>query len=489
MKPILSLLFALVLSFTAAAQTEQPIKRWWDFKYSKSYNTRNIRAFDQNVNADAGGGNFVWIPVSSNASISDIPGIQIKPLGTTRGYWRRADVSTIRVEWFGPVNLPSQGTWASYGYSQSSLDSIYSYFGAGFIQTSDKPDATAIRCAFRLMETMGYSCLEFSPAIYYMNRTAVLPRILSGSLVSDKYQYVIKGNGAQITGLSGFSGNFFDRYPANHTEAATWIGGMFKIDNFLFYGNAAKGSGQTGIRLCATYNSEISNCIFKNIDAGFDLQWSMQAILIRNEGNGCLTADGYIRWGTYSGATNSGDQSNCVRVIGHRTFGGNGRYGLYIEAASNVTIQDWIGEGAGADWGIYYNSNGSTVVKEFSMENLYGEANFDSAAVFIRSGDGIYNINRIFFRGTVNLVWLQAIGSYPQVNLTDIAYWEDAMRLVSINVSGQTNNCWQITNMNKAGINTVADLINPANNVWNTSPAGSGIPGSNRCRVTPKIVN
>lgn len=489
-KRTLFTLFALLLAcLQVSAQTEQPIRKWWDFKYSTSYNSRWLRAFDENINPDAGGGYFLWIKTASNAAIRDIPGFQIKPVGTTKGYWRRADVSIMKVEWFGPNNLPSQATFGTYGYTQARLDSMYGYFGANWVLTTHKPDAAAIRTAFRLMETIGYNAVEFSPMIYYMDQVGGLPRILSGSLVSDKYQYTIIGNGAQITGLSGFAGSFFDRYPENHTVAATWIGAMFKITDFTFVGNAASGSGQTGIRLCATYNSEISNCIFKQIDVGFDLQWSMQAILIRNEGNQCRTADGYIRFGTYTGATNSGDQSNVVRVIGHRTFGGGGRYGIYISAASNVTIQDWTGEGGGADWGIYFDTNGSTVVKEFAIDNLYGEGNFDSAAVFIRGGEGIFDIRRVYFRGTVNLIWLQATGSYPQVNLTDVAYWESTMRLVSINLSGQTNNCWDITNLNKAGINTVADLINPANNVWNTTPAGSGIPGSNRCRVTPKIVN
>lgn len=479
----------MMISSIAAAQTEQPIKRWWDFKYTTSYNSRWIRCFDQRINPFTGGGFFQWIPVTSNASIPDIPGIQIKPRGTTRGYWRRADVTTVQVDWFGPINTSSQLTWGGYGYSQASLDSIYSYFGAGFVKTTDNPDATAISCAFRLMETMGYQAVDFSPKIYYVNKVCGLPRILSGSIASDKYNYYIDGKGAQITGVAGYTGNFFDRYPENQTVAGTWIGAMFTFKNFLFRGTAGAGSGQTGLRLAATYNSEINQCIFKAIDVGFDLQWSMQAIIVRTEGNQCLTTDGYIRFGQYTGGNNTQDQSNCVRVIGHRTFGAGGRYGIYIEGASNVTIQDWIGEGGGADWGIYFNSAGSTVVKEFSIENLYGEGNFDSAAVFIRSGDGIYDVKRVYFRGTQNLIWLQAIISYPQVNLTDVAFWEPTMRLVSVNLSGQTNNCWQVTNLNKPGINTVADLINPANNMWNTSIPGSGIPIAARCRVTPKIVN
>lgn len=493
MKRQLYLFFAMLFVITTTTAQQQTLRGWWALKYSTSYNSQHVRAFDENINPNTGGGYFYWIKVANNASIKDIPGIQIRPSGTTKGYWRREVSGPICVDWFGPANSSSQLTLNNY-YAQSRLDSMTADIRTFDVTISNyNSDDLAIQIAFWTMEMTGYRSCMFNPNKYYIKSSHYLPRSGTSPQVADKQLFGIEGRSSEVILLTAGI-TFMDRYPANQTDAETLIHGNFRIENFVITKSGAIADTR-GLRLTCTYNSQLSNIVCKTLSIGIEARWSMDATITGCESNSCTTAGIIIDKGDWDGATYSNSQSNCVEINGYRDFGANGTYAIYIADASNVTVNRPILEGNGGMWGLFVDTRASPLVKEFECNNLYGETEYDSAAIFLRAADGVYTFNRTFFRSggatPYNFIYVSAAAnSYPQINLYNVPYWDTGARLVQRNyASGTTNWCWDVQNVNKAGLNTAADFINPANNIFSTTLTGTVIPASNRVRVIPKIVN
>lgn len=478
------LTFFLILALSAGTKAQTALKSWWSLKYCTAYSNQNVRAFDSLVGTN-GAGYFVWYKIANNAGILDIPGIQIKPKGTTKGYWKRAYDGPIHVDWMGGSNLSTQKTWAELGYRQSKLDSMYQGFVPFYIDSTFRPDETALIVAYSAMEN-GYNAIDLSPRNYYIWKEISSPRTLSGGF-ADKYQFVINGNGAIIR-LKTNDACFLSRVPGSQSIANdSWVGAAFIISDLIIDGG---GFTTTGIRIGASSNSMISNVVFKNCYIGLDARFCLQMQTFQTEGNNCAYIDMLFSYGNWTDASRSNSQSNRVRVNGHRTFGGGGYAGIYMAQGSNCSVVDMVIEGGGANWGVLLDcrdGGGSSIVKEFLVDNIYGEGDYDSAAVGIMNGDGIYTVQRVYVRGTQNIVWAEdPAGAYPQLNLYEVAWFDNTMNLVQIG-SGW---CWDVRNFNYPGSSTyTATDFATGNAIFNTVPGSSQTPLVARVRIAPKIIN
>jgi hypothetical protein len=481
-KIITTLLLSLALCFSAQSQTA--LKSWWSLKYCTSYSNQNVRAFDSLIGTN-GAGYFVWYKIANNAGIADIPGIQIKPRGTTKGYWKRSYDGPIHLDWMGGSNSSTQLTWTQLGYRQSKLDSMYQGFSPFYIDSTFRPDETALILAYSAMETSGYNFMEMSPRNYYIWKDISSSRTLGGSGLADKYQFGIAGKCA-VVHLKTNEACFLDRVPGSQSIANDqWIGAAFIISDLIIDGG---GFNTTGIRLGATSNSMISNVTFKNCYIGLDARFCLQMQTFQTEGNNCAYIDMLFSYGNWPDASRSNSQSNRVRVNGHRTFGGGGWCGVLFQQGSNCSVVDMVIEGGGANWGVLFDcraGGGSSICKEFLVDNIYGEGDYDSAAVGIMNGDGVYTVQRVFVRGTQNIVWAEdPANQYPQINLYEVVWFDNTMNLVQIGNGW----CWDVRNFNYAGTNTQTDFC-CNNGIFNTGPGGSQNPPAARVRIAPKIIN
>lgn len=375
-------------------------KNFWDLAASTTYSSHVVGAFDRNTTT--GGGIFRWVSGVNNATITNIPGVRIKPTNSLTGYWLRSFDGPISVSWFGcqnSVGIPN--TYAQLGVSQLQLDSWY---GPGFATTSDNYDTTAIRYAMKFIDDMialnanpnagtglpvNANSLTFEPKTYHLTRSIDLPKGSSASsspFVTNYSSIIIDGNGATIKAANNNQFDFFVRYPNDNIEANEmgFIGIVFK--NFVADGARGvwQGSGYSFLMLGATNNSSIQNITLERFDIGIRVEGSVsvsiQDIIIRDAAtNGILCKEG--GWlGAYAyGCSNlklsnitinnfTLGQSECIKIIS----------GFDIEVEHVI-----LSASTAFGHGIYYDSNPQTPNPDYNNTRCISihDVNFSNTLV------------------------------------------------------------------------------------------------------------
>lgn len=407
------------------------IKNFWDLKNITSYSSHTIDQFDDNT-IGIGGGYFKWI-ASNNTSITDIPGIRIKPTSTTDGYWLRDYQGALKVEWFGPRY--SSSTLSSLGITQGVADARY---GTGIVNvTTDTYDHAAINYAMKLLETVNYGALEFTPRIHYVNKAIQLPRYNTANTGSNISKFYINGNGATIKTTNTNVFNIFDRTPPNQSAALSggYIEVRFVINNFFFSGSAPQGSGQTCIKLGPSYGSHIQDIEFQ-ADVGIHLEFCLNARLENIQGN----PTGYgikVDFGESWGGNNSDSQSNHTTIQNCRMYSVSGCVACYwIRAASGVVLSTNIVEGTGTQYGVKYDTNQSSVVKDFKCIDTHVEVACSVAAVSVRANTGCYVVDGISSGVAQTLIEFDVPSGYPQITVANISYMESNCKFSNKNGGG-----------------------------------------------------
>ena len=391
------------------------IRNFWDLENITSYSSHIVDQFDNNT-PNSGGGFFKWIN-SNNTSITNIAGIRIKPTTTIDGYWLRDYDGPLKVNWFGVRN--SSQTMSAAGITQGVANIRY---GTNLVNVvTDTYDTAAIKFAFKLLEDFNYNSLEFSNGTYWIGSTLELPRFNGTGTPGD---FTINGNSAIIRTTVGNSNTIFNRVPANQTTALSggYIDSRFYIRDFVFIGTGAAGSGQTAIRLGPSFGSHIENIDF-SCDIGMNLEFCLNARLeniMGIPGNYGIKIDFGEAWGGSS--TNS--QSNHTTLNNCRIYAisGNTIAGYYIRGSSGVVINSSIVEGTGANYGVFFDTNQSTVVKNFKVDGLHIETICSNAAIYLRCNGGQYVLDNIGTGLPQVLVEMDVPSGYPQVTIYNIDF-------------------------------------------------------------------
>lgn len=421
---------------------------FYDLKTSTAYNTHTVGTFD--ANTSSGGGTFRWVK-ANNTSISDIPGFRIKPSGTNTGYWERIFDGPASVGWFGTINTSSQGTLASYGFTQAQLDARYGL--ANLVLTTDTYDTAAIKYAFYLMqEVRGFQTLTFESKDYYITSTCYFPGLFTPNSTRN-INYSIEGNGAWIydhNSVTTAMDYFGSRLPANSTEAAAWQRRRFVIKNFLFngQGSIATGSGKAAILLGETYNSEVCYNHFEYFDTAIKARFAMNTDIYHNNIVNHTGDAIVVTYGSDWGGTTANGASNHSRVIKNRIYGNaSSGKGIYIRGASGIVIDDniWEGDGSSGIAGthaVYFDNAGATTVKECTIKSTHVERSHATGGSFfyIRGTTGMYTIEKPYVQYAGTLVELVSQGgAYPEVKLSGIGYIPNDCKL-----KGDNTGCWII---------------------------------------------
>lgn len=418
---------------------------FYDLKTATAYNTHTIGTFD--TNTSTGGGTFRWVK-ATNTSITDIPGFRIKPSGTTTGYWERVYDGDVNVGWFGTINTASQGTLASYGFSQPQLDARYGV--ANLVLTTDTYDTAAIKYAFYLMqEVRGFQSLKFESKDYYLTSTCYLPGLFTPA-PTDNVTYTIVGNNALIRYHSSLStpiDYFSGRLPANSTEATDLQRRTFVIRNFLMrgQGDLTIGSGKACIMLGESYNSLVENNNIYYACIGIKARFCMNTIIQHNNivnyrGDGI-----FVTYGSDWGGTTANGASNHTSIYKNRLRGypASGK-GIHVRGASGIVIDGNIWEGDPVNAGthaVYFDNAGATTVKECTIKSTHIERpHADGGAFFyVRGTTGMYTIEKPYVQYPGVLIETATQSGYPEIKLSHIGYVPNACKLKS-----STNARWII---------------------------------------------
>jgi hypothetical protein len=252
---------------------------FWALQNVTTYASHVIGSFDSNTTT--GGGIFRWVGGVNNSIITNIPGIRIKPINSSTGYWIRVFDGPLNVSWFGCQNEGTvpPNTFAQLGVNQATLDSRY---GTGFATTSDNYDTTAIRYAMKLVQdtvnnlvvswTGPITSVVLEPKSYWLTRTVELP--VPTSSYGEGF-LSIDGNGAYIRKANTNQFDFFNRYFVDQSSANSSKDYQIIFKNFSAkgIGGVWQGSGYSFLTLGATTNSMIENITLSSFDIGIRLEW------------------------------------------------------------------------------------------------------------------------------------------------------------------------------------------------------------------------
>jgi hypothetical protein len=229
----------------------------------------------------------------------------------------------------------------------------------------------------------------------------------------------INGNGCSLidgsmSGLPYLLGRTFA------SQAAADAAQSYAV-NVRQLGFIGKGAG-IGIDLGATYNSVIEQCSFTSLSTGVWLRFALMtcvrnSMFTNNLQNGCVSD-----MGNWSGATNSNSQSNHTRFEQCRVFcADNSNAGFKFFAVSGNLVEQCIVEGGKPANGIDFDSNGSGVVKDFTVHLTHVETACSNAVLKVRQDDGYVIVDKLFSQYPNTMV--DANGSaYPRIFVRNIPY-------------------------------------------------------------------
>lgn len=411
------------------------IKHFWDLKSCTSYQAHWVDQFAPGITT--GGGYFKWI-VGNNASITDVPGVRIKPTGTTSGYWMRDIEDGLSAEWFGPTH--ANQTIASLGISQASADT---YWGSGTTTVaSDTPDRAALNTMFDAAYTLGVHKLRLNGQTYYVNNTITIDKYFDpGPAVYNKFSLDINGGGSRILTTNNNTYSILkSTLPTDQGEASRMVGTRFVIDNLFILGQ----SNQTGIDLGPSSNSHLNNIEVEGASIGIRLRFCLKAritgfqyislgvsdIGIQLEsGENAYTAALY-----WASATTSNSQCNHTAILNCAFYTdviGTSNIAIDIRDASGVEVVDCVIEGKRWAKGISLYSQ-LTTVYTFKCKNSHYEcvngtlvAGNNQAFFYSRTRAGTFEIDAPYgqYPAVMADTGLSIGGASINLTIKNVHYW------------------------------------------------------------------
>lgn len=402
-----------------------------DLKTSTAYTSQYVNQYD--ANCTAGGGFFKWIQ-SNNTGVQEIYGFRIIPTTTTLGYWERIAEGSWNVDWFGVMTTSGQGTLGSYGITALQISTRYNIGGSNTVTTSDTYDTAAIKFAFNLMELGYVFSIAFSPKDYFITSTCNLPRRFSNTTVRQYEIFKIEGNSCLMRVHSTAAAATFDiwsRVINNQSDALINVNTLFKIDAVAFKG---VGNLQKGLHLKCSYNSQLTNLCFSQLNVGLHLRFCLSATVsggmafgITNEALH-IDAGDPIEPGGWTGTSygSATSQSNSVEVFKFRHFCTfNTATSIKVSGCSGVVINQPIIEGGQQSRGIWFDSKGVSAVKDLRIQRAHIETTFVNEAIFLQPDNNTQiEIDGIFSQYNAIMVHCDSstYGGYNNVIIRNINY-------------------------------------------------------------------
>ena len=446
---------------------------FWDLANSTTYADHQVGSFDNNT--QYGGGNFNWIANVNNTTVSNIPGIRIKPTNTTNGYWLREMDGPIKVSWFGAQNTTiAPVSFATLGVSQTTLNNRY---GVGFVSTADNYDTAAVKYAMYYMGTDAVeNSLQFEPRKYWLTQSIELPventNIVGLPGLGGQGMFIIDGNGCTITTFgSGAPFDVFKRAPATQTDATNIYDKYaftFKNFNATSVGSSWISSGYSFLFLGASPNSIIDNINLVNYDIGLRLEYCPNTVVSNVYTANVKTRSVYIKTGSWVGAglTNA-SSDNCSVSHLHVNDSADQVAGLSIAGSNNCSVNHYYLNGVGnPQFGIWWDSLNNGVALLLTINNTYIAATTTNAGIYVKpSGSGMISINSVYNNQVHTLISAETYSGSPSLYVANIPNWPAGTKFSNTGTSKWDFNSVYLG----AGIDTPAEIIDPLNNLWVTA--------------------
>jgi hypothetical protein len=390
-----------------------------------------------------GGGLFSW---NAEDVHREAWGLIIKSArNDKKGSWVRQDVTDLHPEWFGATNKKNgaSASFRSFGYSVDEIRQRYSIYIPD-ISLDDTPDWASLQMMCRLQED-GWNSIELNSGDYFINRPIILPQPVKASNV---VHYQLEGNGAVFISTSAKGFPFLYSMPSDQKQSENIFSARrFTIKDLILKGNRNV-SGDNGIEIGGTFHSLFENIQFSGLDSGIILRHALSSIIYRCNAVGCKNVSYYIASGNgawlNANSTNSG--SNQTKVISCRQFTGDHQYaGVQIVESSECRVEDFTLDGGGKRhtcYAVYFDTHGSTTVKDGYVKGVHGESAIDSALVKFRGSGSLFEVTDLFVQYACNLVELEVISGYAQVTCSDFSYFTADSRLAN-----KGNGRWLLMNV------------------------------------------
>jgi hypothetical protein len=249
----------------------------------------------------------------------------------------------------------------------------------------------------------------------------------------------IEGHGFEITIPSTIDTGFVRRF-ASLSQANQGIDQQLRFRNVSFRG----ANTNMCMYISANYGARFEGCRFYNFTTALDLRWCMATVIDQ-----CFFWENYIGvnldYDRFSGGSNSTSCSNhsVVQNCKFRNSPGD-LANIKVHAASGIQILHNIFEGqlAGGDYDVYFDDNGSTVVKEVTMYGNHVEHQPAIASFYIRLKDGFAVCGGIYSQYDCTLIKFES-SAYAKIMVDNIPYLTSGTKFHNVNSNGR----WWFTNM------------------------------------------
>jgi len=248
----------------------------------------------------------------------------------------------------------------------------------------------------------------------------------------------IEGHGFEINIPSSLDTGIVRRFNSL-AEANFGIDQQLRIRNVVF-----KGNNNIGLYISSNYGMKIEGCRFYNFSTSLDLRWCMGTIIDQ-----CYFWENYIGvnldYDRFAGGSNSTSQSNHSIVQNCKFRNSAGDFAnIKVHAASGVQILHNIFEGvqSGGDYDVYFDDNGSTVVKEVTIYGNHVEHQPAIAAFYIKLKDGFAKCGGIYSQYNCTLIKFES-AAYAKCIVDNIPYLTSGTKFDYVGNGGR----WWFSNM------------------------------------------
>lgn len=279
-----------------------------------------------------------------------------------------------------------------------------------------------------------------NPSIKSINLSANLTATTKAYIPTSQNSGIkeIDGHGFEINIPSSLDTGLVRRFNSL-AEANFGIDQQLRIKNVVF-----KGSNNIGLYISSNYGMKIEGCRFYNFSTALDLRWCMGTIIDQ-----CYFWENYIGvnldYDRFAGGSNSTSQSNHSIVQNCKFRNSAGDFAnIKVYAASGVQILHNIFEGvqSGGDYDVYFDDNGSTVVKEVTMYGNHVEHQPAIAAFYIKLKDGFAKCGGIYSQYNCTLIKFES-AAYAKCIVDNIPYLTSGTKFDYVGSGGR----WWFSNM------------------------------------------
>jgi hypothetical protein len=234
------------------------------------------------------------------------------------------------------------------------------------------------------------------------------------------------------------------RKPTDQTEALN----VMQSWAFVIENGCLRGKGTCVLLdLGATYNSVARNLRLENAKKGI---WYKFCLLGRVEhvmSSGIGEESIFIDRGDWTGATNSNSQSNHSKVESCRVFNKGGNFAAYrVQGCSGIEICNSISEGGDPQYHIHFNSQASTVVKDFRCKTIHLESKGTSGGLYARISGGIIEVDGVYSQYDNNLFIAESAGGPVDMVVSNVPWLTSGTKFQSIG-----NTRWAFTDCYDGG--------------------------------------